>query len=630
MMRLYNKNTGAMPANSSYEDAARMGRLYINSMNIIRAASPTPSNASMIIYAWMTDVELGTPTATIINVTTESKDERETGPIEKIASRASDLAYRLTSVPIISPYAKASAIVLGGIGSLASLLGFSKPTVISPPHLMKNEPYQNDAQTIGSDTGKRITLDPKQELSVDPRVCGTDMDEMSIAYLCSVPSYLTSFVWADDSTPMSGALWSMPVTPMIMPRFDDFEGSQYQPTALAFAASFFEWWRGDIIVTIEFECSAYHRGKMLIWWDANISQFDIMSTGHELNKQSSTVMDLQESTTYSFCINWAFSRAWAQNLVPSQVVGPTITASSYDESGRDSCNGFIAMCPMTSLQSPNSSDISVNVYIHSDNMMFNQLLDTRLPVSRPTTESKVEYGAPEGESCISLNNTSATPRYISEEHFGEVPASFRALCKRFTSYGVITDWGVDANESISNVYATLPILPELNPSYNGVASTDFNKNLISQLRPAYVGIKGGIRHRLGLTGDHWSGNVGKCKVSLLAPADYTETYEIDWFDSPGILDSWIDGTVTFVPSTNGGVEVETPMYTNNLFGLSFSADAFPVANSNFEPYLTRGYSFAYPMSKPTLTTIYLTREVAGAEDFSLFRFQGAPAFVVLP
>jgi hypothetical protein len=65
---------------------------------------------------------------------------------------------------------------------------------------------------IGNDTGHRITLDPKQEISVDPRICGTTEDEMSVMAIAGREGLLDQQTWNVSNTPML-PIWEAFVMP---------------------------------------------------------------------------------------------------------------------------------------------------------------------------------------------------------------------------------------------------------------------------------------------------------------------------------------------------------------------------------------------------------------------------------
>lgn len=626
MIRLFNNSPLILSGGAAFDDAVGLGKLYLCTINQVKSASPTPTPVSIFIYAWMTDVALGAPTGTVITIDTESEDmdERKTGPIERIATRASAFAHQLTSVPIIAPYARASGMALDGIGSLAALFGFSVPTMISEPTRVRPEPYQNGAQTIGYDTGKRITLDPKQELSVDPRVVGVEEDDMSLAAICARESLLDTFAWTDGTTPLASSIWMAPINPGIVKRIATGAPGPYivAPTALAFAAAPFEYWRGTITFRFEIVCSAYHRGKIAFYFEPNISQNTVIDTELDMNKQYIKVVDIQKTQDVTLCVNWAFPKAWARTLT-QDLIGDIGTVNFLGPALFDYANGYIAVTPFTSLQSPDGSDVSVNVYIKSDDMMFNQLTQMHLPIQRPTTES--EELTPTLAPCMDLNMSSATTDRISEEHFGEVPVSFRGLLKRFVGDDGRNDFQLEplgrAFVSVRNLY------PRVFPAYDGVAvSRTSALTLFGYLRYAYLGMRGGMRFRHYLAGQVDVSVTARTVVHLSAPSD-SLTEGIAANNSYEEVTGQSLGSVGFQPHTNSGVEFGVPFYSNNLFALSFSDDYLPASLSLVDNVATRGYTVWYFAQSRDTGNVIERRDFATGEDFSFFRFQGSPIYI---
>lgn len=215
MHRLFANSTAVLSAATSYPDLAVAGDLFMYSINQAKAVSPTPSDIYVHLYAWLENVQLGPPTATQIEITTEGYDERKRGPVEKVASFMAMAMNALSTVPSIGVLAKASSYVFQGVAGIASWFGWSRPQIKDHPTFIKNRPYSSTCQTIGVDTVERITFDPMQELTIDPRVCGVDEDELSISFLSGVQTYLTSFTWAHNSTVMAGPIWMSAVTPQL-------------------------------------------------------------------------------------------------------------------------------------------------------------------------------------------------------------------------------------------------------------------------------------------------------------------------------------------------------------------------------------------------------------------------------
>nr|ULF99974.1 MAG: polyprotein [Marnaviridae sp.] len=618
MVRLFNTSPLIMGESTPFDDVTSLGKMYINTINQVGCTAPSPSNVSMFVYAWMTEVEVGAPTGTILTIGTEAgRDEREIGPVERIATRASEIAYALTSIPVIQPFAKASGMALEGIGSLAALFGYSVPTMINEPHRIKREAFQNGAQVIGYDTGKRITLDPKQELSVDPRVVGTSDDEMSISFICARESLLDTFVWSPLQLPLVASIWNCPVNPRVAKVMNTTIPSNkvVQPTALGFAAAPFEYWRGDITFRLEIVCSAYHRGKLAVYFEPNVAQSVLIDTDLEMNKQYMKIIDIQETQSVEFCVQWAFPKPWAR-VMPNNLLTTLGSIGTLGPDLMDFANGYIGVVPFTALQSPDDSPVSINVYISSTNIRFNHLCAANMPTSMPVTEADRSY--PHEVDCMALNPSSATMDYICEEYFGESPVSFRALCKRFTTTKVSSSGG-----SGSYFVYVQPVLPFPNPTFQG---TNFaNPNLLGYLRYAYVGLRGGLKKRLFLAGNWDVSPMQFARVSSTGLASGSPPNIATFGNTDLEVCSRMDGTVSYIPRVDSGFEFELPFYSNNSFAISFSEDPYPPLCTLINPRAARNYRFSLVANfASTQTKVF--EDTAIGEDFSFMRFQGAPPF----
>jgi hypothetical protein len=331
------------------------------------------------------------------------------------------------------------------------------------------------------------------------------------------------------------------------------------------------------------------------------------------------ILDIQETQSVEFCVNWAAPRPW-QQVVTSANVDSLSTfpnqAASLGSADR-TCNGYIGVVPFTTLQSPDNSDIEINVYVSSPDMQFNHMINANLPTRRDIyTES--ENLSMQEVTCYELNESSDDPSVIALDYFGERPLSFRALLKRYTT----TDtWSFAADATTRKVFqANRTIYPKLNVEYGDVSST--YPNLLSYLRYAYVGLRGSYRHRLRYYGETGSDLLKFSNVTLDAPSNSSSTSSN--ISTPKYTS--MNGTVTILPHCNGGIEFELPYYSNNLFLFSFADNLVGVNNSmEMEEIFLRKYTHGLTSTIATSdVTVY--NDTAPGEDFCLIRFQGAPFY----
>lgn len=444
---------------------------------------------------------------------------------------------------------------------------------------------------------------------------------MAISTICARESYLDTFEWEDAVLPLSSSIWMAPVNPGIVKRVAKGAPTPYHvaPTALSFAATPFDVWRGDIQIRFEIVCSKYHRGKLAFYFEPNISQNVVIDTVLDMNKQFIHIIDIQETQDVTFNLKWAFPRAWAKVVSPS-LLNDLGTVGFLGDHLFDYANGYIAVTPFTSLQSPDSSDVSVNVYISSDNMMFNQLIADNLPSNRPVTESGVL--SPEEITTVDLNESTATLDYICEEHYGEMPVSFRSLLKRFSRITpFLTTTGATASARTIRVNG-LRNYPEIIPSY---VSGGGETSLYGYLRYAYIAMRGGTKRRIFVVGDVTFGESNPVMISSLSPSTSYVGSSAAYSTGLNSYAASPNGSIVFVPHVNAGIEYEVPLYSNNLFGISFSEDPFP-DTSIVEDSVSRNHSIRIAILEAGGGTVIVETAFAVGEDFSFMGYQGAPIF----
>jgi hypothetical protein len=619
VLRLFNNSSLTITDATPFEDAVGFGSIVMSSIGPIRSATTPSTPIAVTIYAWMTDVQLGAPTGTVLEVTTES-DERNTGPKE-IISTAQAAWKGMMNVPRIKKYAKASGKVLEGMTALSPLFGFSEPLMDNEPMRVNPQPYQNGCTTIGYNTGKRLGYDPKEELTIDPSVAGGNSDEMAIHYMTSKESYLTTFRWSSDDAALLSPIWKAPVIPTLCKSVPTFSSVTYQPTSLGYAATPFEYWRGDIEFRFEIVCSAYHRGKLAFIYEPNVAQSSLIDTDLDLNKQYVKILDLQESQEMSLCIGWASPKPWMR-VPQAQETGTLGDSSSVGPNMFPFANGYIAVVPFNELQSPQGGEITVNVYIKSDDIMFNVMTGNFYQQKVPSTESLTTHDS----SCVNLNESSADVDGITQLHFGQCPMSFRTLLKRYASYLTESQRQV---ESFSNTAGVLRVTHEMYPPHWPDPQVTRPENLFGYLRGAYVGLRGSMRYRLNYVRGVNFSESDLIQVTLRSPQTGPVPYFAAANGSMSTINQSVTGTVVYVPHMNSGVDYEIPYYTNNAFGLSFVAgdDHYPSTCSLFEHRAIRAVSSAATFSD-TSTSAYIVLSFSTGEDFSFLRFQGAPPFSI--
>jgi hypothetical protein len=589
MRRLYNDAATSISATTPFDDFVDIGELYLESAGPIEAATPLPTEVSITVYAWLEDVALGPPTGTI-TVVQESSDEREIGPVERITSNAANIMEHLQAVPMIAPYAKASAMALRGMESLSALFGFSVPTVLNEPVRVKNNAFQNGSQAIGMDTGVRLTLDPKQELTVDPTVIGTSEDELSIRSLCGKPTVVRRINWGVDAPPMI-----VVHSEFVYPRSQTVSAGYVQPTPMSMLQRFFKKWRGSITYQFDVVCSKFHRGKLMFIWEPNVHQNNIINASIDMNKQHCRVIDIQEDTQFTITVDWGMSVNWLN---------------------MDEHNGVLKMIPLTELQSPDGSSVHLIMKMWSNDMSFalpeqealSAYVDNIISTTQESDDAKHEID-------FVINPNASGVKHLTELTYGEIPLSCRSLMKRFvTTY---TKSITDNADSKIMTYLYTPLYPNIQ---DGLAlRTGCTASVYDVLDRAFLAKRGGARYRVIYQKNNFVQSPLHYTTVELAPENNsTYNYGAGWTDDITKRSLWGAAPVsTFV---DGGIEYEIPMYTSEFFRYCTTINSPP----NYDVNFVKAASVRTSVASGTRYDVQVDRSIA--EDFTFLCFLGAPGY----
>jgi len=627
--RLFNDSTAVLAAGTSYTDFSEAGSLFIYTLNSPKSVSTTPSAVSIQVVGWFEDLELFCPTATQIEITTESGiytesgvDERDVGPVEAFSTRASLYSVWFKKIPVIGKYAYASEMAFGAMAQVASLFGWSRPTVIEDPLVVKNNGYSNGALCIGGETNYRIVTDPKQELSINPGLFGIEEDEMVINHLTKINSYIDTFAWNDNDPVMVSPIYSCAVVPNIGVYSTGVTDTVYQPSTLDFTATPFVYWRGDIIFEFNIVCSKYHRGKLMFYYEPNLNQKVLIDANLSTNKQCLAVIDIQETQNVKFCVAWASCRDWLLTL-PTSIARQNIIRSTNLTGIELNANGYIGVVPFTTLQSPDNSDIEINVFISSDNIKYNMLEGAYLPNNRNIrTESGVDASV--DVTCIELNGKSTDAPYICSEYFGEAIYSFRYSGKRYTKSDEIA---IAVTPSAGYITVELPIFPRVKYPYGSASTYTQEMGLYEYLRFAYLGVRGGLKKRsfFDITGSDRHTDAVKVSLQLSSLTSIPSAT----FATVASVYARLRGTLSLMLSSNAGVEFEVPNYMSNLFLFGCANDLVGTTFSglSFSTYRLQSYLIQLRTSAASAAGMYY-EETAFGEDFSFYRFLASPPMVI--
>ena len=337
-------------------DWRSMGEITLSSINNLKHANGATDPITISAFVWAEEVQLSIPTSrNPSGLVPQSGDEYSAGPISRVANAVQRVANKLTDIPVIAPYAKATALASGATASIAALFGYSRPVNIETsipfvPHLVGNIANANV-----KDSSTKLTLDIKQELTVDPRTMGLGTtDEMTISSIAQRESYLTKFAW-QVADPTEALIWNTEVNPVTW----DMNGTEVHLPACAFATLPFKWWRGTMKYRFQIVASSFHKGRLKIVYDPDFQE------SNEYNTNYTYIIDIAKERDFTVDIGWGSPTPFLRHTDPG--LDPVIFsdgALALNPIGFR--NGTLSVYVVNDLTVPNSivkNDIEVNVFI---------------------------------------------------------------------------------------------------------------------------------------------------------------------------------------------------------------------------------------------------------------------------
>lgn len=508
-------------------DWQELGEMTLHSIQPLKHANGATDLVTVNVFAWAEDVKFAIPTNAEPGAISPQADEYGKKPVSRIAGVVANVAARFMDTPIIGPYARATEIGATALGAMATLFGYSSPLIIESAIYRPTSIFSFATSNTNNESAK-LTLDVKNELTIDPRTVGLGGDdELTIKYITQRESYLTSFSWALNR-PAETALFMAVVDPGI----HQVVGVERHLPATAFASMPFKFWRGSMKYRFQFVCSKYHKGRVKIVYDPSWSS----NITTEYNTAYTTVVDISENTDFEITIGWGQKDPYRQHFglstLPSNASMFRTAPPLFPPNGVG--NGVISMWVVNELTVPNTTinnDIEVNVFISAGDdfelavpfgdeiaqAKYRIQSQVALAGARTEVNSEVVPQAGEEEKMTEDNKPSHVASlndmgpYVdrlddtNKVYFGESIHSFRQVLKRYNKHMPV---GFPVNNNLAErikIDIQMPSLP-LYAGYNiaiapGLSrtladGTQYNygyMTLLNYLTPAFGGWRGSVR-----------------------------------------------------------------------------------------------------------------------------------------
>lgn len=614
----------------------KLGQLsYYALTPLSNAGGTTAMNISIKVFAWLVDPYFCVPTTSLPTLPAQSSAGDEyVGMVSKPASALASMAGKIASLPIVGPYARATQIGAGMAAGMAKMVGFSRPSILSDSLPMRPTYVSEMAVTDRSDYIMKLTTDSKQELSISPAIMGLGSgDELDIATIAARETYLGQCTWS-VSAAEGTILASVPVTPN---QYETVVPAGYTllnvwlPTAAAFTAWPFKYWRGNVKFRFQIVASQFHRGRLKIVYDPAVAPI-----ATKTNALYSRIIDIQETSDFTITVGWNSLRGMLE-------VGPLTSTGTFKPNGLSIVpdvlyhNGSITMFVENELMLPIpgvSADISILAWVSMEDAVYNFPSSEILSTITPKAPFVASVGLEPALQNFDVGDMTHVED-LNSVYFGETILSFRALLKRYCLYRYGTVLGLSAAYPTFafSRFRAFPLLPGsdsdgINATSTAVKTNFISLSLINYIATAFSCYRGGVKYKFHNTTTSVSG--GKAFVSLEASvtnttmagvALNTTAYNNDTIGSGlnATYNTSLQGIAVTDTTRNPFLETEVPFWTNMKFR---NPKAF-VSNSSL--LATEGVSLIYPEVTTTARVSFLSY-VAASEDFTLGFYTGPPAY----
>lgn len=636
---------------------AEMGIMYFRTLNALKHANGASDKVTVSVFAWAEDVSMSVLTSTEPTTITPQSgkevDEVNTkGFISGPATAVAKAARAMSSVPYIKPYAQATDIAATATASVAKMFGYCRPVLTKDPEPFKPKPTSSLALTNVGDGVNKLTVDDKQELSIDPRISGLGgMDALNIKEIAKRESYLTTFDWAIGTAPET-LLWNARVDPCTWAQNTGPPVSYHFP-ACAMAALPFKYWTGSMRFRFQIVCSSFHKGRIKVVYDPNAL------SSNEYNTNYLNIIDIADQTDFTVEIANGQDKTLLTHSVPG-VNSVTEMYSTTPYTGINSWgNGVIGVYVVNELTVPNSTinnDIQVNVFVsmgddfevfvpddHIQRFVFKPQsgLEVQSGMEQaivPEAQNTNEPSAPQHDDADLLGPTISDNSDINKVFTGEAITSFRTMLKRYNLWNAVGFFDT-VPVVISGRFSAFPMLRgnvagAVDLTGAGAPYNYVNTVLLHWVTLAFSGWRGSIRYKIVPRGPvddtltyyiqrHATGEQ-EYLFSTAAPLTAVNRKQAGnaIIDQGGATPTarrpfiGMNGQVYQTGKINNTVEIEIPYYSQYRFTPGKEENHTGINNFN------EGWDYRI-QGKGSAETMF-DIHVAAGEDFQTYFFTGLP------
>jgi hypothetical protein len=637
-----NKNWIRVNSASEFDN---MGEIIVTEIvRLQNCNNVTGQSVNVTVFAWAEDVRLCGPT---VNLALQS-DEYE-GPISGPASAVAKLGAKLRDVPIIGKFATATTIGASAVANIARLFGFTNVPTLESQKPLKNDPFYNISSSDISTCVDKLTLDPKNELTIDPRVVGIKpVDELAIANIVTRESYIYTALWTDANV-YNDVIMQARVTPQHLQSSLDGGVRGYYLTPMAMVSEMFSYWRGDIIFRFKVIASRYHKGRLRISWDPD---GNLYTNPDSTNVVFTKIVDIADEQDFEIRIPYNQATAFCKHD-PSNIISNIRDGSAAYTHNLLFDNGILNVRVYNDLTGPQAANsVSLAIFVRgAENLEFASPQNIERTWSHFVPQSEELLYGTDCPNVTTIEGVAHDTANLHSVYMGEVTKSLRPLMRRTCYvYSAIGRQDINGDKPFQQNKWSLPKkIPYygydpagvstapgvITPGTNYPANFAFNIPL-TWISKCFIGTRGSILYRVNVNRTIQSSSITisrqkRTHTGIGATLDYLE---------PGVTDnkrryfqyyfqeSGAAGLILQNAHTQNGINFMLPMYSlyrmistdpRTVYG-TLADDDDTSTDSMLVTVSSRPATQSFNVDSSTSIDIY----AAAGTDYSVFFFLNVP------
>lgn len=285
---------------------ADINKLIINPIvPLLRADGVAAGTVPVDIYVWWDNVELATPTDYVatsgMRATQSPLTKVEPSPPtkpSKVFNAIGSAAAALSVIPVVGTTFSVISQVASGVGSALAFFGWSRPGQSATVSTMTKRYLDNMSNCDVVDFSQNLALSAQQSTDSGTRfLSGPTRDPLAIATIAGIDSFFGVATWL--TTAAAGTmLIEFPVSPFMA---SVSPTSDFCPTAIGAASTFFTSWSGSIIYRVKLVCTVFHKGRLIVYHQPDNILYGV-PTGTTEYTTNNCIIDIDSDTCVDFVV----------------------------------------------------------------------------------------------------------------------------------------------------------------------------------------------------------------------------------------------------------------------------------------------------------------------------------------